>query len=205
MYTDAVYGAVSLLVIAFLHFMIATQYISYDQATRAAIVALSVILLLGYITSSTLQDGLIYIIILPIILPILRPLKEAKAWVLVYYTLFFIINYFEVASYNISMPIFIQILTIHLLLFTIVTYYIQKNMDMKKSLETLNKRLQKEATTDVLTGAMNRRFYYSIIKKRIQQFQRDKQVFALALFHIIEMSKDNNKKRREYFSISSIV
>jgi len=194
MYFDAIYGAVSLLVIIFLRVMISTQYISYDQATRLAITALLLILLLGYITSSSLEDGLIYIIILPIILPILRPLNEAKIWVALYYVLFLIINYYELATFNISMPIFIQILTIHLLLFTIVTYYIQKNIDMKENLQALNKALQKEATTDILTGAMNRRYYYSIIEKRVQQFHRDKQVFSLVLFDI-----DNFKNINDHY------
>ena len=192
MYIDAIYGAVSLLVILFLRYMITTQLISYNQATRLALSALLVILLLGYITSSSLEDGLIYIIILPIILPILRPLKEARVWVFLYYTLFLIINYFEVAAFNISMNIFIQVFTIHLLLFTIITYYIGQNIEMKERLESLNKALTKEATTDILTGAMNRRYYSSIIKKRIQQFKRDHQVFSLVLLDVDDFKAIND-------------
>ena len=192
MYIDAIYGAVSLLVILFLRYMITTQFISYNQGTRLAISALLVILLLGYITSSSLEDGLIYIIILPIILPILRPLKEARVWVLLYYTLFFIINYLEVAAFNISMTIFVQVFTIHLLLFTIITYYISQNFEMKERLESLNKELTKEATTDMLTGAMNRRYYSDIMKKRVQQYKRDHQLFSLVLFDVDDFKTIND-------------
>ena len=192
MYIDAIYGFIALLVIAFLLITMRTQFISYDSATRTAMITLMLIVLMGYITSSTLEDGIIYIIIPTIIVPILRPYKEARLSIGMYYLLFFIINYFEIAAYNISISIYVQLLAIHLLLFTIITHYIDRNSAMQSKMNTLNVALHKEATTDMLTGTMNRRAYNTMIKKRIEQFNRDYQQFALALFDIDHFKNIND-------------
>ena len=60
MYIDAIYGFIALLVIAFLLITMRTKFISFNSAARISMFALMSIVLMGYITSNSLEDGIIY-------------------------------------------------------------------------------------------------------------------------------------------------
>ncbi|MEZ4909089.1 MAG: GGDEF domain-containing protein [Saprospiraceae bacterium] len=66
----------------------------------------------------------------------------------------------------------------------------QKNLQNK--IQILNKQLNEQAETDYLTGLINRRRFYSDIKKQFNRFERYDEIFCLAIIDLDNFKSINN-------------
>ena len=184
LWIDSIYGALATFFFTFILYRISLQRISYDLASILFSSFGILLVTLGYITSASVADGLIYMIIPTIIIALLRPFKEAIVWLVVYYSVFFMINFFELANFNVPVHVVVQLISIHLIMFLIISYYSTQERELTSELRELNTQLQEEATIDVLTGAYNRRAFRTILNRSMQSFLGKQQRFVLALIDI---------------------
>jgi len=147
---------------------------------------------LGYITSASVADGLIYMIIPTIIIALLRPFYEAIIWLVIYYSVFLIINLFDLANHTISFNVFVQLFSIHAVLFLIISYYRDQEQILRLRLETFNGQLKKEVNIDTLTGAYNRRVFRTILDKALEQRDLSNKPFVLAIIDIDHFKRVND-------------
>ena len=89
LWLDTAYGSLSVLFFAVILYLINQKRITYNVASLLFSGFGVVLVTVGYITSNSIEDGLIYMIIPTIIIALLRPSREALVWLLCYYTMFF--------------------------------------------------------------------------------------------------------------------
>jgi len=189
---DALYGLIALIFFASILYLTSLQRISFNTASLLFSSFGVILVTLGYITSASVADGLIYMIIPTIIIALLRPFREAIVWLLIYYSVFLTINLLNIANHTISFNVFIQLFSIHVVLFLIISYYRDQEQVMRQQLEVFNGRLKKEVSIDALTGAYNRRAFRTMIDKALQQRDRDGVSFVLAIIDIDYFKRVND-------------
>ena len=184
LWLDSLYGVIAILFFSLILYRISLQRITYELASILFSSFGVVLVTIGYITSPSIADGLIYMIIPTIIIALLRPFKEAVVWLIVYYSTFFMINIFGWANYNVSVNIVVQLVTIHMIMFLIISYYSTQERALAKELRDVNLQLQEEATIDPLTGAYNRRTFRSVLDDAMQAYNIRKEGFVLTIIDI---------------------
>ncbi len=189
---DSLYGTVSILFFLSILYLTSRSYISYERASLFFSAFSIIIMLLGYITSISVQDGLIYMIIPTIIIALLRPTDEAILWLIPYYAVFLIINVLKIPNYPITLPLFMQLFSIHMLLFIIISYFRNQERILNERLLRLNERLKEEASLDALTGVYNRRILHTVLERVIGMNATEKQDFVLALIDLDHFKKVND-------------
>ena len=189
---DSAYGAIAMLFFSSILFLIKNKQISYNSASILFSVFGIVLVTVGYITSVSVEDGLIYMIIPSIIIALLRPPFEAMKWLLPYYGFFLLINILNIPNHPISINIFVQLFSIHMVLFLIISYFRKQERDLSKQLLSLNEQLQREATIDDLTGAFNRRVFHTILDREVATYASDKKECILALIDIDHFKRVND-------------
>ena len=189
---DALYGLISLIFFASILYLTSLQRISFNTASLLFSSFGVVLVTIGYITSASVADGLIYMIIPTIIIALLRPFREAIVWLLIYYSVFLSINLFDIANHTISLNVFIQLFSIHVVLFLIISYYRDQEQIMRQQLEVFNGQLKKEVSIDALTGAYNRRAFRTMIDRALQQRDRHGETFVLAIIDIDYFKRVND-------------
>ena len=192
-YLDSFYGGVTLIFFSTILYMVKKKHIRYNTASILFSIFSIVIVTIGYVTALSIEEGLIYIVIPTIIITLLRKPKEAIRWLLPYYIIFLIINLMEIPNYNISITVFIQLFTIHTILFLSISYFTTQERRLSNKLVMMNKKLQKEATTDALTGAYNRRTFGSILNKAIMNCSKSDRDFVLGIIDIDFFKNINDK------------
>ncbi len=189
---DALYGLISLFFFTSILLLIHYRRISFNKASLLFSAFGTVIVTLGFITSASVADGLIYMIIPTIIIALLRPFREAIVWLSVYYSVFLGINLLNIASHTISFNVFVQLFSIHFVLFLIISYYRDEEQKLRLQLETFNGQLKKEVSIDALTGAYNRRAFRTILDKAIEQRDTHGEPFVLAIIDIDYFKRVND-------------
>ena len=189
---DSLYGAIALAFFAFILYLIRNKRISYNSASILFSAFGVVIVTVGFITSVSVEDGLIYMVIPTIIIALLRPPFEAVQWLLPYYAVFFILNVLNIPNHPISINVFIQLFAIHMVLFMIISYFRKQERDLSTQLLLLNEQLQEEVTLDALTGAYNRRAFHTILDRAVATYSIDHQEFVLALIDIDHFKSVND-------------
>ena len=192
LWLDAIYAGISLVFFGMVLYLTNQKRISYEVASLFFSGFGVIIITIGYITSNSIEDGLIYMIIPTIIISLLRPSREALVWLLCYYAVFLIINLLDIPNFPISFNIFIQLFIIHMILYMIISYYRDQERAHSKQLENLNENLKEEVTLDVLTGAYNRRAFKSIVEGVISIHVRTKQSCILAIIDIDHFKRIND-------------
>jgi len=192
LWLDAAYAGISLLFFGTILYLINQKRISYEWASLLFSAFGVVLITIGYITSNSIEDGLIYMIIPTIIISLLRPSREALVWLLCYYAVFMTINLFEIPNYPISFNIFIQLFVIHMILYFIISYFRDQERALSKRLQILNKSLKEEITLDVLTGAYNRRAFKGIIEQAISSHLHTEVPCILAIIDIDHFKRIND-------------
>jgi len=192
LWLDGLYGVIAILFFSFILYRISLHQISYELASILFSSFGIILVTVGYITSPSVADGLIYMIIPTIIIALLRPFKEAIVWLIVYYSIFFMINMFGWANYNVSVNIVVQLVTIHMIMFMIISYYSTQERALTKELRNVNLQLQEEATIDPLTGAYNRRTFRAVLDQAMQAYEIRKQGFVLAIIDIDYFKRVND-------------
>lgn len=189
---DALYGLAALLFFFTILYLSSLQRISFNTSSLLFSSFGVVLVTLGYITSASVADGLIYMIIPTIIIALLRPFYEAIVWLVFYYGIFLAINLFDLANHTISLNVFVQLFSIHTVLFLIISYYRDQENSLRLQLETFNGRLKKEVNIDALTGAYNRRAFRMILDKALEQRAMTKKPFVLAIIDIDHFKRVND-------------
>lgn len=189
---DSFYGAIAVIFFSMILYLTSRSYISYDKASLFFSAFGIVIVTLGYITSISVEDGLIYMVIPTIIISLLRPTHEAILWLIPYYSVFLIINILQIPNYPITVSLFVQLFSIHMLLFIIISYFRNQERILTKRLLLLNKRLKEEASLDALTGAYNRRTLGTVLDNAIASYALEKQNFVLAIIDLDHFKKVND-------------
>jgi len=189
---DSIYGFLAVIFFSFVLYRISLHRISYDLASILFSSFGTILVTVGYITSASVADGLIYMIIPTIIISLLRPYKEAIVWLTIYYSIFFIINFFGLANFNVPVNIVVQLVTIHMIMFTVISYYSTQERERTKELQGLNIQLQEQATIDPLTGAYNRRTFRTVLDQAMQSYVLRKQRFVLAIIDIDYFKRVND-------------
>jgi len=184
LWLDTAYGAIAVLFFSAILYLISQKRISYELASLLFSGFGIVIVTVGYITSNSIEDGLIYMVIPTIIIALLRPSREAIVWLLCYYTMFLTLNLLDIPNHPISLNIFIQLFTIHMILYLVISYFRDQERALSKSLHLLNENLKEEVTLDVLTGAYNRRAFKSIIERAITSHANAELPCVLAIIDI---------------------
>lgn len=189
---DSIYSTVSILFFLSILYLTSRSYISYERASIFFAAFSIVIMLLGYITALSVQDGLIYMIIPTIIIALLRPTYEAILWLVPYYSVFLIMNVLKIPNYPITIPLFMQLFSIHLLLFVIISYFRNQERILNARLLRLNERLKEEANLDALTGVYNRRILHAVLERAILAYAEEKRDFVLALIDLDHFKRIND-------------
>lgn len=189
---DSLYGLFATISFSVILYLISIHRISYESASVFFSAFGIMIVTLGYITSISVEDGLIYMIVPTIIIALLRPTDEAVKWLIVYYGMFFVINILKIPNYPISVNIFIQFFTIHMLLFVIISYFRNQERRLSRELRIANERLQKEVTLDTLTGAHNRRAFKEIVERAISFHAHTEQPCVLVIIDIDHFKRIND-------------
>ena len=189
---DGFYGAIAIIFFSTILYLTSKSYISYEKASIYFSAFGIIIVTLGYITSISVQDGLIYMVVPTIIIALLRPTDEAILWIIPYYSVFLIINILQIPNYPITVSLFVQLFTIHMLLFIIISYFRNQERILTKRLLLLNERLKEEASLDALTGAYNRRTLGTVLESAINAYTLEKKDFVLALIDIDHFKKVND-------------
>jgi len=190
---DSLYGAVAMAFFAFILYLIKNKRISYNSASLLFSAFGVVIVTVGFITSVSVEDGLIYMVIPTIIIALLRPPFEAVAWLLPYYAVFFLLNILNIPNHSISINVFMQLFAIHMVLFLIISYFRKQERALSMQLLLLNEQLQEEVTIDALTGAYNRRAFHTILDRAVATYSIDHQEFVLALIDIDHFKRVNDR------------
>ena len=189
---DAAFGVVALFTLFLVRYLMSIESLNYMRASRLVIAFCMLLLLYGYMVAPSMEEGLIYIIVVPMIVAVLRPAKEGYLWISMYYTLFFMINFFSWGNYQINFITYIQLITIHVVLFMIITFYKDRSQFAKERLKNLNRQLELKALTDPLTQLLNRRAYSDFMDKQILCFNRDLKPFSLALIDVDHFKSIND-------------
>ena len=192
LWLDTAYSAISLLFFGTILYLIHQERISYEWASLLFSGFGVVIITIGYITSNSIEDGLIYMIIPTILISLLRPSREALVWLLCYYSVFMTINLLEIPNYPISFNVFIQLFIIHMILYIIISYYRNQERAYFRQLQDLNENLQEEVTLDVLTGAHNRRAFKDIVEQTIAFHTKTNLPFVLVIIDIDHFKRIND-------------
>jgi diguanylate cyclase (GGDEF)-like protein len=192
LWLDALYAGISLIFFGIILYFVNQKRISYAQSSLLFSGFGVVIITIGYITSNSLADGLIYMIIPTIIISLLRPSREALVWLLCYYSVFLTFNLLEIPNYPISFNVFIQLFIIHMILYMIISYYRDQERVYFRQLQDLNANLREEVTLDELTGAYNRRAFKSIIEKAISSYNLTDQSYVLAIMDVDHFKRIND-------------
>ena len=192
LWLDTAYGALAVIFFASILYLIKHRRISYELASLLFSGFGVILVTIGYITSNSIEDGLIYMIIPTIIIALLRPSREAVVWLLCYYAVFLIINLLDIPNYPISFNVFIQLFTIHMILYLIISYFRDQERALSKRLQDLNENLKEEVTLDVLTGAYNRRAFKNIIERAISSHAIVEQPCVLAIIDIDHFKRIND-------------
>ncbi len=171
-------------------------------------------LLVGYMISDTLLQGLIFIVVFPIVTIFLHSKRSYIVyWTLSYYLIFVLINIFHIGNNNIEYFTLFQIVFLHIFITFAISYYIyisklktkllnirqiklQKNAQKLKmandKMHELNLILEKLSSTDELTALNNRRNILSILQERIKLYKRKNISFLLVLIDIDHFKKVND-------------
>jgi len=189
---DALYGLIALIFFSSILYLTFLQRISFNTASLFFSSFGVVLVTIGFITSASVADGLIYMIIPTIIIALLRPFREAIVWLFIYYSVFLCINLFNIANHTISFNIFVQLFSIHVVLFLIISYYRNQEQLLRRQLETFNGQLKKEVSIDALTGAYNRRAFRTILDKAVEQRDKYDESFVLAIVDIDHFKRVND-------------
>ncbi len=189
---DALYGLIALLFFSSILYLSSLHRIDFSTSSILFSAFGVILVTIGYITSASIADGLIYIIIPTIIIALLRPFREAIVWFVIYYSLFLIINLFDLANHTISLNVFVQLFSIHAILFLIISYYRDQEQIFRLKLETFNGQLRKEVNIDALTGAYNRRVFRTILDKALEQRDLSNKPFVLAIIDIDHFKRVND-------------
>ena len=170
-------------------------------------------LLVGYIFSPVLVDGLIFIVVFPIVIVFLNTkLSSIIIWLSLYYISFIIINIFHISPNTISIASLIQLILLHIFITISINFYINMSKLKSKLLilrqsrlfiankraKELNLSLKELSMTDELTKLDNRRTILKNLEKRMQLFKRKNISFAVVLvdidhFKIINDTYGHNK------------
>jgi len=189
---DTMYGAIAMLFFFTIFYLTNQKRISFNLASLLFCGFGIVLVTVGYITSSSIEDGLIYMIIPTIIISLLRPSPEALIWLLCYYAFFLVINLLHIPNYPISFNVFIQLFTIHMILYLIISYFRYQERALSRRLEILNRSLQEEVTLDALTGAYNRRAFEKIIEQSISLHVVSERPCVLAIIDVDYFKRIND-------------
>jgi diguanylate cyclase (GGDEF)-like protein len=189
---DGAYGAISVVVFSFVLYLISIKRISYNAASIFFSAFGITIVTLGYITSISVEDGLIYMIIPTIIIALLRPFREAVVWLVFYYSMFLMLNIMDIPNHPISVNVFVQLFSIHMVLFVIIGYFRRQENIMAKQLQSLNTQLQEEMKIDDLTGAYNRRGFTSLLDQALAKYSQEDQKFVLAIIDLDHFKRVND-------------
>jgi len=192
LWVDSVYGFIATFFFTTILYKISTQQITFRQASIFFSLFGIILVTLGYITSTSVEDGLIYMIIPTIIISLLRPLNEAIVWLMFYYGTFLTINMLEIPNYPVSLNVFIQLFTIHMVLFMIIVYFKDEEQALTHELERVNKQLKKEATLDELTGAFNRRAFRTILDEALYEHKDNNRAYVFAILDIDYFKRVND-------------
>ena len=192
LWLDTAYGAIAVLFFASILYFIKEKRISYDLVSLLFSGFSVVLVTIGYITSNSIEDGLIYMVIPTIIIALLRPSREALVWLLCYYAMFLTINLLGIPNYPISFNVFIQLFAIHMILYLIISYFRDQERAHFRHLHALNENLKEEVTLDVLTGAHNRRAFKNIIEQAISSHMSTKMPCVLAIIDIDHFKRIND-------------
>jgi len=171
-------------------------------------------ILVGYMLSDTLLDGLIFVVIFPIVTIFLQSkLNYIFYWTLSYYLAFSLINIFHLGNNHIDFFSLLQIVFLHMFITFAIGFYIhisklktkllnirqiklQKTADRLKlanlHMQKLNSELEKLSSTDELTGLNNRRTIFINLAKKIELYKRKGLVFTLVLVDIDHFKKIND-------------
>ena len=189
---DAFYGFIALLFFSSILYLSSQHRITFNTSSILFSAFGVVLVTIGYMTSASIADGLIYMIIPTIIIALLRPFYEAIVWLGLYYSVFLCINLFDLANNTISFNVFVQLFSIHTVLFLIISYYRDQEQSLRLQLETFNGQLEKEVNIDALTGAYNRRAFRTILDKALEQRDVNKKPFVLAIIDIDHFKRVND-------------
>jgi len=192
LWLDTLYGAVAVIFFSTILYLIQKKRISYELASLLFSGFAVLLVTIGYITSCSIEDGLIYMIIPTIIIALLRPSREALVWLLCYYTVFLTINLLGIPNHPISFNVFIQLFAIHMVLYLIISYFRDQERAHFLHLHALNENLKEEVTLDVLTGAYNRRAFKDIIERAISLHASTELPCVLAIIDIDHFKRIND-------------
>ena len=148
-------------------------------------------IMIGYMISTTLVNGLIFIIVFSLITIFLNhTLKFILLWLTLYYGVFILINVLNLSHYSLSIEELVQIVVLHIFTALTLGFYmhinrlksrllnmkhikLQKNKirlnQMNKEITRLNKILEKKSTIDYLTQVQNRRRIMEVLETKIQE------------------------------------
>lgn len=158
--------------------------ISYNLATRLFILGVMAIVLVGYCISPTLVDGIIFIFLPAIVIVILRPKREAIALLIVYYTLFILINVLSLGTFTLDGHLIILVILVDATSLFFLYTYVNETRRLRYALIHTNRSLQEESQTDALTQVANRKAYDHYLQARLDDFDVHGTRFALCLFDV---------------------
>ena len=148
-------------------------------------------IIVGYVISTTLVNGLIFIIVFSLITIFLNhTLKIILLWLSLYYGVFIFINVFHLSHYSLEVEELVQIVVLHIFTALTLGFYmhinrlksrllnmkhikLQKNKirlnQMNKEITRLNKILERKSTIDYLTQVQNRRRIMEVLETKIEE------------------------------------
>ena len=163
-------------------------------------------IIVGYIITPSLVEGLIFIIIFSLITIFLNhTLKLILFWISLYYGAFILINIFHLSRHFLAEEQLAQIVILHMFTSLTLGFYmhinrlksrllnmkhikLQKNQlrlnMMNKEISRLNKILEKKSSIDYLTQIQNRRSIIETLEITINKFTVKKASFTLIMIDI---------------------
>lgn len=192
MYLDALFGLIAFVLYLGVYQLYRQGRIGYDLATRIFVLSAGVLILGGFMVSSSVLDGYIFIILVPIIAIVLRPKIEAVVIITAYYALFLAINLLELGVVAIEPRLLVLSLFVENIALFFVNSYVDETRRLRYNLVRQNSRLSHEVATDPLTGIANRRSFDEYMAERIETFDQTRSPFAFAIVDIDHFKEVND-------------
>ena len=182
--------------------------------TKTYEVVLVYAILVGYTISPTIEESLIFVFVFPLVVIFLNDkLFTIIAWLFFYYGAFSIINILQLSPNPLNFFALSQIVILHFFAALSIGFYIHvsrlkarllnikhaklkrttaRQEKMNKTMQELNKELNKKSTTDHLTNMNNRREILNLLQKRLERVKRSGKKSALIIIDIDNFKRVND-------------